>query len=152
MDINGAYYLRGAEKNDIELFFRWVNDDAVRRNAFENHVISKEEHEKWFEKVMDDPDVLIYILMLNEKPIGQCRLTVNDGVADIDYSVDSTMRGKGIGKILIDLVEREVRENHAEIVKLIGRVKLRNTASAKCFEDNGFNESYIVFEKEMNVE
>lgn len=149
INTNGVYSLRTAGQSDMELLFGWINDDDVRRNAFDEHLISKEEHEKWFSKAMTNQNVLIYILMLNDKPIGQCRLTINNGIADIDYSIDKAMRGRGIGKIILDLTEREVRENCTNIKKLIGRVKPKNTASVKCFERNGYSKTSIVFEKEI---
>ena len=32
--MEGNIYLRRADREDVELFFRWVNEPAVRENSF----------------------------------------------------------------------------------------------------------------------
>lgn len=145
----GIFELRKVTEEDRQLLFEWANDPAVRENAFGMDQITKEEHDQWFRKVIRNPSIVMYVLMLNDIPIGQCRLTVEGGIADIDYSVDRRFRGQGIGKILLNLIEREVIEHHMEIRALSGRVKSGNRPSVKCFKDNGYEKSYLVFEKQI---
>lgn len=147
--MNSSFYLREVQEKDKQLLLEWANDKDVRNNAFNTSMISPEDHEKWFCKALKNPSIVIYILMSNDTPIGQCRLTVENGEADIDYSIDGKMRGKGIGSILLKLVEQEVKSSHKEIRKLVGRVKTSNEASKKCFKSNNYYDSYCVFEKEI---
>ncbi len=148
-EINGTYYLRPVVLSDRDLLLKWVNDKSVRENAFNQEQIAIDEHSRWFNNALSSDNIFIYILMHNDEHIGQCRITVKDEVADIDYSIDSSMRGKGLGKIILDLLEQEIRNNYREISKLVGRVKPGNVLSIRCFEENDYTESYRVFEKEL---
>lgn len=144
------FYLRPVMKDDKERLLIWANDEVVRRNSFHQEFITEESHNQWFDRVIKDPNVLIFILMMNEEAIGQCRLTIEDGIADIAYSIDKKLRGKGMGKILIHLMEQEVVSRYPEVKRLTGKVKESNIPSIKCFKDSGYKESYQVFEKEID--
>lgn len=37
--MEGNIYLRRADREDVELFFRWVNEPAVRENSFNTEPI-----------------------------------------------------------------------------------------------------------------
>lgn len=71
---------------------------------------------------------------LRERPVGQIRLDISDGVADIDYSVDRRYRGRGIGRQLLYLATLY----RDEVRTFRGLVKPSNKASAKAFEAAGF--------------
>lgn len=146
--MNYGLYLRNAEMDDIEILFCWANNPDVRKNAFHTEVISYEEHKKWFANLMKDPDQYQYILMLHDQAIGQVRVSLLDSsdVAEIDYSIDQKYRGKGYGAVILELLIAEIRSNHKNIVRLIGKVKPGNAVSQSCFEKCGFCERYKEYE------
>lgn len=123
-------YLRRADREDAELFFKWVNETAVRGNSFNTEPIPWEHHQKWFEKVLADAGVRIYVLMADSVPIGQIRLTAKEKAWDIDYSVDAHYRGQGYGKKLFELLMREVPVG----TEFVAEVKRSNIASQHVFE------------------
>ena len=145
MKIN-ASYLRKAEFADIDILFEWVNDVETRKNAFDSHVITYEEHLKWFEKMMRDQNQVQYIMMNGDVPVGQVRLLISGTEAEIDYSISTKVRGYGYGKHILLLIKERVRKDYPSIKKLIGKVKLSNVASANCFLKNGFKENYKIME------
>lgn len=61
--MEGNVYLRRADREDVELFFKWVNEPAVRANSFNTETILWENHQKWFETALADDSVRIYVLM-----------------------------------------------------------------------------------------
>ncbi len=127
-------YLRAAEKDDMMLLYRWVNDPVVRKSAFQSKAISLKEHKAWFHNALQNPDVQIFILMDGEEAVGQVRLNIENGKQLIDYSVDGESRGRGYGKTLLRLLEDVCcREK-----PLVGRVKFNNTVSQRIFEDLGY--------------
>ena len=106
-------FLRKATLEDAELLFSWANDMDVRRNAFQQQDIMWEEHAAWMHKKLGDENCHIYIARIDmthvsdelegaerihifdspptvasERPIGQVRLDVKDGRAEIDYSIE----------------------------------------------------------------
>lgn len=144
--INEKMFLRKAKMEDVDLLFQWVNDESVRINAFDTHLITYDEHISWFTRMMENPDQIQYILMLDDEPVGQIRLSIEDGEAIIDYSIVSSKRGNGYGSYLISLVTERIKVDRPDVKKLIGKVKSSNTASMKCFVSNSFEETFRQFE------
>jgi len=131
-------YLRVAEKSDIDLLFEWTNDPTVRRNSFKSDPISYEDHKRWFEQIMADDMALQYILMEDEVPVGQIRLNIEKGSAEIGYSIAAEYRGKGYGHRILHMIEEEVKKHYPEIKVLIAKVKPENTVSKKLFESENY--------------
>lgn len=143
-----------ADMNDIELLFKWVNDDSVRKNSFNSNPISYSEHTQWFSDCLSDKSVEIYIYYLGNTPIGQARLMYSEKESLIDYSVDRRFRGRGFGKYIIHDIELKTMSNHPEITSLIAKVRECNIVSQKIFEDNDyekilFNNGIVVYSKNM---
>ena len=135
-------YLRRATEADVDILFEWVNDKAARESAFDSHVITRAEHEKWFTEILRSKDRLQFILMNEKKPIGQIRFDLDGDVAEIDYSIANEERGLGYGKELLRLAILMMKKEYPHIIKLIGRVKPSNIASYHCFNLSGFEEKY----------
>ena len=148
--MHNSLFLRKVKYEDKELLFKWVNDKDVRNNAFSVEDISYETHDKWFDHMMSDPNEAQYILMDDEKPCGQIRLTIRLDIAEIDYSVSYQYRGIGYGKQIIKLVKEKVKKDYPGIHKLVAKVKASNLASISCFEKNGFEKMFLQFEYDLN--
>ena len=142
-------YLRPASYEDEELLLIWANDPEVRMNAFHTEMITKEGHKAWFRGVMEDPTVLQFILMSDEKAVGQARINRSGEYAEIDYSISMNFRGLGYGKAILELIKAEVVQSFPEVHFLIGKVKHGNYASEQCFLDSGFSNTYSCFEYEL---
>ncbi len=153
-------HLRRAGAADGELLFSWANDIDVRRNAFSQKEIGWEEHVQWLKGKLADESCLIYIgyiymTDMSEKCIGQVRMDLEDGRAEIDYSVVSAMRGQGYGTCLLEQgmerAQEELPGAGQSIRTFVGRVKKSNPASARVFEKCGFRkmeeEGCLVYEK-----
>lgn len=141
--------LRPADTADMELLFRWANDDQVRENAFHKEKISLEEHRTWFLNLLEDENQYQYILLHGSEPVGQIRLSVCEGKAEIDYSVVPEKRKQGYGGMLIELMQKKVRDEFPDIKKLTAKVKPSNMASVYCFEKKGFHEVYRQYELDL---
>lgn len=153
-------HVRRAGAGDGELLFSWANDMDVRRNAFSQEEIVWEEHVQWLKRKLADENCLIYIGFIymtdmSEKCVGQIRLDLEDGRAEIDYSVVSSLRGQGYGASLLEQGMERAQEEFAGAGKRVrtftGRVKKSNPASARVFEKCGFEkkekDGCLVFEK-----
>lgn len=142
-------YLRKAEISDIDLYYEWANDPVVRSNSFNTEHIPYEEHVNWYNKAMNSSDVAMFVLMKDQIPIGQIRINISDSAAEISYSISSEFRGNGYGgKIVSLLLDRIINEMPA--IRIIrARVKPENTASVRVFLKEGFVQSGMVFEREI---
>lgn len=138
-------FLRKAEKTDIDLLFTWANDPVVRNNSFITDPIPYEDHVKWFNKMMDDSNVIQFILVDEDIPIGQIRLNVYGEEAEIGYSIGSEFRENGYGHRILQLVVQEIKKNYPEINKLIAKVKPDNKASNLLFSKEGYSMDYSCY-------
>lgn len=147
--MDGLLRLRKVTEADIETLFCWVNDETVRENSFDSHSISFDEHTAWFNQMMSDPNEVQYILVMNEEPIGQIRLSFSEDEAEVTYSISKLVRGCGYGKEIIRLVIQQVKTDYPHILKLIAKVRPSNVALYYCFYKNGFEETYRQLEYDL---
>ena len=138
-------FLRKAEYSDMDLLFGWANDSTVRSNSFNTASIPYEDHVSWFNKMMENDQILQFIMMDETTPVGQIRLNIDDDEAEIGYSIAKEYRGKGYGQRIIQLVSRVVKEQYPNIKKLVAKVKYNNIASNKVFQNEGFNLDYSFY-------
>jgi len=145
--------LRKVTERDVDILYRWANDATVRQNAFHTEPIPYEAHCAWFADKLADKNVLMYLLCRQEEPLGQIRLSIEEGTALIDYSVDVKHRGHGYGTQLVLMAQESLRENRMDVKICKAQVKYENPASARVFEKCGFDrcemEHYIEFTKRI---
>ena len=120
--------LREATIKDRDLLFEWANDPETRRASFRTEKIGYEEHCRWFERILSDKNELQFILMNQDEPVGQVRLTLEGKNAVVSYSIAPDKRGLGYGKEIIRLTQDLVRER-SDIRRLVAQVKPSNLAS-----------------------
>ena len=133
-------YLRQAGADDVQLFFQWVNEPAVRENSFNTEPIPWETHQQWFAKTLADDGVRIYVLMADNLPVGQVRLAFEHESWQISYSIATAFRGQGYGKMILQLAENElIRDGHIG-ESLLAEVKMDNIASKRIFSKLGYQE------------
>ena len=151
--------LREVTGKDMDLLFRWANDPVTRQNSFHTEQIPYETHRAWFVKMLADRDIMKYILCSTSsdeeemQDIGQIRLSIGEGEARIDYSIDPQKRGQGFGTRMILMAEERLRELKTDVIYCKGQVKFENIASAKAFEKCGYDmeekEQYLEFTKKI---
>jgi len=147
-------HLREATQNDCDLLFEWANDKETRLNSFNSEPILYETHCKWYENKLKSSNTRIYIMMVDDMPIGQCRLDVENDNALISYLISKEHRGKGYGKRLIELVIGKMGALMPHIEWLVAEVKPDNLASRRIFKMLDFTESInvdktIVYKKRL---
>lgn len=129
----------------MDTVYEWANDPATRAASFNTAEIPYETHVRWFSKVLDSDDVILFILMDDNESVGQIRLDIDGGDAEISYSISPQYRGKGYARIMLRLLKREVEENYRYIDSLIAKVKPDNDKSLKLFETEGYKKEYCCF-------
>jgi UDP-2,4-diacetamido-2,4,6-trideoxy-beta-L-altropyranose hydrolase len=140
-----ALSIRPAGAGDCKLLWEWANDPVVRASAFSSEAISWEEHVAWFRGKVNDPDCRILVALdASAVPAGQIRFNKRGpGEADVDITVDVSLRGLGYASRLIDLGANWVFTEWGPML-LNAFVKPENVASAKAFERAGFQRKETV--------
>jgi len=128
---------RKAQAEDVELLYKWSNDDLVRKQSFNTERIPFESHCKWFEGKLKDQNTLIYIMEIEAEPASVVRFEIGDENTVIGISISAAFRGKGLGKNLImEGVDEYFKKNKLPVV---ASIKKDNIASIKSFEKAGFS-------------
>ena len=65
--------LTKAEITDINDIFEWRNHPDIRKNFFNQELLSWDEHEKWFIAKLNDPDAAAYMAYYKKEKIGTIR-------------------------------------------------------------------------------
>ena len=121
-------YIRPVTEEDSRLLYEWRNEELVRKNFFNQEIIPWENHEQWFKKILASDNEYAFILVDGNDLIGQVRLTVENDVAEISYSID-------VIKPIIDQINKIVEEQ--ESIYLEGAKKAFDLPEFKSMELTG---------------
>ncbi len=155
MTISEELMLKKASEHEVNLLFKWINDPVVRAQSLSVEKISYEDHSKWFSKKITDSNCHFYIAYLNDLPVGMIRFDVNCDTSTINYLIDQTQRGKGIGTAIVENGLKKFFHDTVFKGKIFAVVKTSNPASIKIFERLGFeresaDENLIYFKKHFH--
>ena len=151
-----AFAARRAGREDVGLYFNWVNDPEVRKASIKTEKIEFKNHEAWFYGKLKSQDAYLYLVSFNDAAIGQVRFDIEGDKAVIDYSIDAQYRGLGMGVMMLQKAMESFRSEPSSVSKVAGFVRTDNFASNSTFEKLDFSElaptnlqgnSYRVFEK-----
>ncbi|MBU0675240.1 MAG: GNAT family N-acetyltransferase [Proteobacteria bacterium] len=132
--------LRDCGPADSELLLAWGNDPAVRASAFSTAIIDSEEHQAWFARKMVDPHCRIYLAENGQgMSVGQVRFDWEGTEAEIDVTLASDQRGRGLGAALIGEGVARLVVEQPQIVAIHAHIKPENQASLAAFKRAGFS-------------
>lgn len=57
-------------ESELETILVWRNQPEVRKNSLNDHIISKQEHLRWWQKIKDDPSKKWMIFHQENEPVG----------------------------------------------------------------------------------
>jgi len=130
--------VRLATKPDCRDYFNWANDPQVRENSLDSADIEWTRHQKWFTEKINSESTEMCVLEASGLPVGQIRFEIVDKTAEINYSLDELVRGRGWAATAIDLSVKCFRNRNAIPLKAV--VKNRNARSRSTFFKLGFTE------------
>lgn len=133
--------LRAPRPRDRSRLLRWRNLPDVARWMYRDHEISREEHRRWFENALSDPQRQYWIIEADGRPVGLANLydlSPEDAKSAWAYYIaDPACRGLGIGAFvefwIIEYVFRELG-----LGKLWCEVIVENDAVCRLHESFGF--------------
>ena len=131
---------REAREADAYLYHEWTNDKTTRAQSFVQNSIPLENHLKWFDQKLKTDSTEMYVIELNNTPIGQVRFDLFDDYSIISYSLDKEYRGKGLGTAMLHRALVRYKLDHDQRHEIIGYVKKENIPSQKAFRLLEFKE------------
>jgi spore coat polysaccharide biosynthesis predicted glycosyltransferase SpsG/L-amino acid N-acyltransferase YncA len=132
--------LRPARPADRRLLWEWRNDPVTRAMSFHRDPVPWEEHCRWFDGRIRDPATLLLLAVdAQDQPVGQARFDLDGATAVISVAVAPGHRGRGLGRVLIDLACRRVFATTGAAV-VLAFIRADNTASLAAFATAGFHD------------
>ena len=147
--------IRSAEEKDSEELLHWVNESTVTQFSFRQQAVKYSEHRDWFRRQLTSNDVEIFIGEIQAgMAVGQIRFSRHQTNWKITYSVESTVRGLGYGRQLLEKgIQALKQRGHVET--LSAEVHQSNLASLTLFKQldftllKGKSQGVVEFRKEL---
>jgi UDP-2,4-diacetamido-2,4,6-trideoxy-beta-L-altropyranose hydrolase len=138
----GRWRLRPVEERDRELVRRWRNMPSVRRWMYDDSEVAVDEHERWFEAGMADPNVRRLVLEGDERPLGFMALEGVDEDAGTSWGfyLGEASRPHGAGTAL-GVLALEYAFGRLGVAAVRGEAIAENDASVRFHERLGFIET-----------
>ena len=133
--------VRLATKHDCIDYFNWANDSQVRENSLDSADIEWTGHQKWFTEKINSESTEMYVLEASGLPVGQIRFELVDETAEINYSLDELVRGRGWAATAVEVAIKDFRIQNSHLLK--AQVKKANVRSRSVFRTLGFVETSI---------
>ena len=128
---------------DALLIHQWRNDARTTSYFSDKSKIEWEEHLKWFDRVLNDPNDFLVFALCEGRRVGVVRLEIIPGdglaLAEVGIYLDPELHGIGLGPRTLSAFPRWCVENGLPADALIARVSAENVPSQKSFELAGFD-------------
>ncbi len=130
--------IRRVIDRDVSDLLFWRNDLQSRNMSLLNKErIAETNHRQWFEEVIDDPQRIIFIGMLDGAKVGMVRFDyLSLGLWRVSIIVNPQMRGKGLAAHFLHCAICEFSKGNTG--KLLAEILSINLASVKVFTSCGF--------------
>ena len=135
--------LRDVTEKDWDYILNLRNQFYVNFFHEQKKPIEKDEHYEYMNKQKSNSNFYQWIATNGEDDVGYIRILEQD----INIMVEKKFQTKGIGTVMLNLVEKEARG--LGIKKLKAKVLIGNDSSKKIFEKNNYKLKIYLFEKEI---
>lgn len=131
--------VRPATQADSVTVHAWRNHPATRQTSRQSAPISFDEHARWFDQVLTDPDRILLIGVIGELAIGVVRFDrKDDETCEVSIYLDPAMYGLGLGAALLQAGEAHAIAFGRGFQQFIAAVLPGNAASIQMFASAGY--------------
>ena len=119
----------------------WRNDPVTRSMFRSPDLVAWDDHAKWFEGSLVNPNRFIYVALVNNRPVGMVRfdaISLAEGRFETSINVAPAKRGSGIGGKLLTGSIRALKNEISCVKEILAQVKSTNPASNALFKSAGF--------------
>jgi len=139
--------IRRASLEDCDAVYEWRNAKETRRYIFDAEPIPLETHRSWYCRTLENPNRILLIGEIDNKPVGVLRYDFTEDEALISVYLVPGGQGHGIGSQLLRCGTQWVRENYPQIGVINAEIFRENIASLRAFETAGYKEHHLIFQE-----
>ncbi|MBI4825111.1 MAG: GNAT family N-acetyltransferase [Nitrospirae bacterium] len=135
----GNVSVRPVRDDDRSMIFQWRNTPSLVKLGSSGREVTWDEHCAWFERVLKDDKIRLFIISSDNTPMGQVRFAKEEDAYIVTIYLIDGYTGKGIGVAsLTECVKLMLKEDaHRSFIAFI---KENNRASISAFSKAGFTE------------
>ena len=138
--------LRVATMDDCEAIYKWRNAEETRRHFFDHGLIKWEDHCRWFEDTIRNPDRLFLVGEFHDQEVGVLRYDHVGEAAVVSVYLLPGTHGQGLGSQLLRAGTDWVKQNFSDVKRIRAEVLFSNFSSKRAFEKAGYKEFFSVYE------
>jgi len=138
--------LRMATMDDCEAIYKWRNAEETRKYFFDYGLIKWEDHCRWLEDTITNPNKLLLVGEFHNQEIGVLRYDHVGEVAGVSVYLLPGTHGQGLGPQLLRTGTDWLKQNFSDVKKIRAEVLSSNFPSKKAFEKAGYKENFSVYE------
>lgn len=130
--------IRKADIDDTQDVLSWRNDEHSRSMFFDGSIVSEADHAVWFEHSLASESRELLIGEESGEKLGICRFDLDEHSAysEVSINLNPSLKGRGLSSgFLCSAITHYLTSND---VDLIAKIKSKNVASLRIFENAGF--------------
>jgi UDP-4-amino-4,6-dideoxy-N-acetyl-beta-L-altrosamine N-acetyltransferase len=150
------YGLRRVGVDDSKQMFEWRNANHIRPTMRSADLISRDNHDKWFDAMMQDTTKAYFIFEYQGAPVGLFNLTnIHDRQAEWGFYIGDQSAPKGAGHVMCHHGAMMAKHDIG-LKRITAEVKNDNAKSISLHRNLGFtqageNEEYTIFERNFDI-
>lgn len=142
--------VRMARPDDSENLFQWRNHPSIRAVSRSASEIDWQDHQRWFDSVLEDPEKMLLVGQRSESPVGVVRFDKQNDEAEISIYVAPESATPGLGQSMLKSAEQWLAANHPEIRKIRAHVLGANERSQRLFSGAGYQTESTYYLKRLH--
>jgi len=139
--------IRRADPADCDAIYKWRNAEETRRYIFGAESIPLDIHRSWYFQTLENPNRILLIGEIGNKPVGVLRYDFSGHEALISVYLVPGGQGQGVGSQLIRCGSAWIRENHPQIKIVNAEIFSENIASLRAFESAGYKQHHMIYKE-----
>ena len=148
----GKSLVRPMVHADLERVLAWRNHSEVRRHMHTQHEITLDEHQRWFERTMQDTRKHLLIFELGNQPLGFVNFSelASGGIAEWGfYAAPDAPQGSGrrLGHTALDHAFTQLK-----LHKICGQALAYNERSIRLHQSLGFQQEGVLRDQHFDGE
>lgn len=133
-----SLFLRRTMREDCRVLWEWANDEESRKYSFQSQQITWDEHVRWFDSKIDDPNYILFMVTnTDDVPVGHVRYELNKRRAVVSINMAPLFRSNGLGKEVLRMATQELFGS-SRATEVNAYVKPDNERSLRLFAGEGF--------------
>jgi L-amino acid N-acyltransferase YncA len=130
--------LISATANHCQRVYDWRNHPTTRHYSGNNQEINIQDHNKWFERKLNDPDTYIFIASKHNEEIGVLRFDPAENGFVVSLYLAPDHHGYGYGASILLKAVKTLKEKGLTPLTLLAKISPDNKASQNAFKKAGF--------------